>query len=309
LTQVSPAYSKSRVNSSTSNVSSFHRGHGYSLLNQAEEEFPTGLRSPSIESEGIFIKIIVQMRCTYRSLMSALQPPLQQCRHSIHQRQQVFTYIRRWTDNDVLIVGRGQRCVAEPTVGAYDTPWLDTSLYRRYQTCRRSIGHSTKPNSPDVIAFIFNCYKNQRLTGCTSPSFSRPFATDINFVNLDSARQAISARSHHGSTKLMEPYPYGFISLEPQNSLESHGADSILLTDYVPNRAKPKLKRFSSILKDGPCRHRGFGLTSCAMVQVATGYPRPVISTTRTSKTFRPSKVDYIFQAHLLGVKPLFKFH
>ena len=309
MTQVNQTYTESWINSSAPNILSSHRAHRYRLLNQAEEEFPAELRRPSIESEGIFIQIVVQVGCTYRSLMSALQPPLQQCRYSIHQRQQVFTYIRRWTDNDVLIVGRGQLSVAGPTVGAYDTAWLHTSLYRRYQTCCRSICHPTESNSPNVVAIIFNCYKNQRLTCCTSSSFSRPFATDINFVNLDSARQAISARPHHGSAKLMKPYPYGFISLDPQNSLESQGADSILLADYMPNRPKPKLKRFSGILKDGPCRYRGFVLTLRAMVQLATGHPRLVISTTRASKTIRPSKADYIFQARLFGVKRLFKFH
>ena len=209
----------------------------------------------------------------------------------------------------MLIDGRGQLSVARPPVSAYDTTWLHASFYRRYQTCCRSTYHPTKPNSPDVVSFIFNCYKNQRLTGCAPSSFSRSLAADINFVNLDSARQAISARPHHRSAKLMKPYPYGFVSLKPQYSLESHGTDSILLANYVPNRSKPKLKRFSCILKNGPCRYRGFVLTLRAMVQLTTGYPRLVMPTTGTSKTIGPSKTDYIFQARLLGVKPFFKFH
>jgi len=309
LTQVDPTYTESRGNPSTPNIPSCHGSHRYSLLDQTEEEFPSGLRRPSIESESIFIQIVVQMGRTHRSLMSALQPPLQQRRYSVHQRQQVFTYIRRLTDNDVLIIGRGQLPIARPTVGAYHTARLHTFLYGGYQTCCRSIGHPAKSNSPYVVAVIFNRYKNQRFTCSTSSSFPRSFATDINFVNLDRARQAISARSHHGSAKLMKPYPYSFISWESQNSLESHGTDSIFLADYMPNRPKPKLKRFSSILKDGPCRYRGFVLTLRTMVQLATGNPRLFSSTAGTPKTIRPSKADYIFYARLLGVKPSFKFH
>jgi len=309
LTQVDATYTKLQIDSTTPYILRFCRGHQDSLLNQSEEEFATKLRRPAIESEGILIQVEVQMRGTHCSLMSSLQPSLQQRSHSIHQRQQVFTHILGWPDNDVPISGRNQPSVARPTVGTDDSARLHTLLYGRHQTCCRGIRNPTKSNSPDVVAFIFNCNKDQRLTRCTSPSFSRPFTTDIGFVNLHSSRQTISPGSYHGCAKFMKPYPYGFISPEPQNSLESHGTHSILLTDYVPNRPKPQLKRFSRVLENGPSRYGGLIPASRAMVQFPTGQPRLIMSATRASKTFRPSKVEYVLQACFLGVKPSFKFY
>ena len=309
MTQVNLTSVGSRSKPSASDILPPDRGHGYGLLHQSEEKFAPELRRSSIESEGIFIQVIVQIRCTHGSLMGALQPPLQQSSYSIHQGQQIFTYIHRWTDNNVLIVSRGQPSVASPAVGTYGTAWLHTFLYSRDQTRCGRICYSAKSNSPDTVTFIFSGYKNQRLTRCPSPSLSRPFATDIRFVNLHSARQTIPARPHYSGAKLMKPDPCGFISLEPQNPLESHGTDSVLLADNVPNRPKPQQKGFSRILKNRSCNYRGFILTSCAMIQLATGQPRLAMAATRAAKTIGPSKAEYVLQASLLRVKPLLKFH
>jgi len=309
LTQVNTIYSESWIRSATTNFLSFHGGNGYRLLNQAKEKFSTGPRCPSVKSKRIFVQIVVQVGCTWSPLMCSLQPPLQQRSHPIHQRQQVLPDVSGLTGNEVLVALGGQSSITTPAISANYTTRLHTLLYSRYQTRRRRIRYPSKADTPNVVVFIFNCNKNQRLTSCAATSFPRPFASNKSFVYLHSTRQTITARAYHGSAKLMKPYPYRFVSLEPQNSLESYGTNTVFLADYVPHCPEPQLQRFPRILKYSSCSHRGFVSTAHAVEQFSFGQPSLMMVATRTSKTIGPSQFEYILPAGLLGGKPLLKFH
>ena len=244
MTQVDTISSGLYPSLSAPNVLPFHRGNRYGLLNQAKEQFPTGPRCSSVKSKREFIQIIIQMRYPNSPLMCPLQPPLQQSRHSVHQRQKVSPDISGMTGNDMFITCGGQSFVTTPPVSANDTARFHALLHSWYQALCPCIKYPSKANTTNMVVFIFDCNKNQRLTCCTASPFPWPFTSDISFIYLHRTRQSITARAYHGSAKFMEPYPHCFVPLNPQNSLKSHGTDAILLVNYVPHRPEPQLEGF-----------------------------------------------------------------
>ena len=56
------------------NIFPFNRVYIYCLLNQSVEQFPTGLRCPTIKPKSKFIQIVIQMRFPHSTLMCPLQP-------------------------------------------------------------------------------------------------------------------------------------------------------------------------------------------------------------------------------------------
>jgi len=143
-------------------------------------------------------------------------------------------------------------------------------LHSWSQTLCPSIRYPSKPNTTNMVVCIFDCNKNQRLTLCTASSFSWLFTSDISFVYPQRTRQTITARAYHGSAKFMESYPYCFVPLDPQNSLESHGTDVIFLADHIPHSPELQLEGLPCILKDSSCSCRGFVFTLNAVVQIAS---------------------------------------
>jgi hypothetical protein len=69
----------------------------------------------------------------------------------------------------------------------------------------------------------------------------------------------------------MEPNPDGFVPFESQHSMQSFGADSIFLADYVPDSPKPKLQRFAGILKNGARNQGGLIAAIGTMEQLSFG--------------------------------------
>jgi len=293
----------------TADFLTFHRTNRYGLLNQPKEQFSTGQRSPSVESECIFVQVEVQVRCEYSSLVRSLQPRLQQGSCSAYQWQRILPKLGRFASNDVRIALRGQSPIAAPAISTYHTAKFHTFVYSRYQTRRRSIRYPSKANTANVVGLVFNRNENQRLARCAATSLPWPFASDIRFVHLHSTRQTISTRAYHCSANFMKPYPDRFISLESQDSLQPCGTDPVFLADHIPHRPKPELKGLSCILKYGPRRYGRFVSTIRAVVQFPCGQPSPVILAARASKTIGPSQFEYVIQTRLLRGKPLLEFH
>ncbi len=70
----------------------------YRLLDEEVEQQSTRSGCSSIKTKNKFVQIIVQVRRSWRTLMSSLQPTLQQGNYSVSQRQQILTNISRLTN-------------------------------------------------------------------------------------------------------------------------------------------------------------------------------------------------------------------
>ena len=77
----------------------------------------------------------------------------------------------------------------------------------------------------------------------------------VALVYLDSPREQLPARSHHGATEFMQPCPGGLIFLQTEHSLPSQRAGAVLLSGHPPHRAEPDRQRSPRVLEDRSCCH------------------------------------------------------
>src|SRR3990167_5444041 len=94
------------------NWSDIHR-----LLDEAVEQQSTRSGCSSIKTKHKFVQIIVQIRGSWRTLMSSLQPTLQQGDNSVSQRQQILTNISCFANNRMLIPRIRQLTITIPIIG------------------------------------------------------------------------------------------------------------------------------------------------------------------------------------------------
>src|SRR3989338_1406277 len=168
------------------NWSDIHR-----LLDEAVEQQSTRSGCSSIKTKHKFVQIIVQIRGSWRTLMSSLQPTLQQGDNSVSQRQQILTNISCFANNRMLIPRIRQLTITIPIIGKHFAFWLNTFLNRWYQAFSRSILNLMQAYASKTFPFIFNRNNNQRLVGSSSASSSRAWTTNIGFVDLYRTNQSI----------------------------------------------------------------------------------------------------------------------
>ena len=145
---------------------------------------------------------------------------------------------------------------------------------------------------------------------CSAPTtLASLFSTDIKFIHLHSPRETVSPWPHHSKTQLVQPNPSGPVTAQAQYSLNIKCAYSVFLIRYIPHRAEPQLQRFSRILKNRPCGHRGLKITFPAMIQSPSCLPCLLMATTGANKPVWPAKLEKVLLACLLRGKSVFKFH
>src|SRR3990167_8240129 len=189
---------------------SFNRFDIHRLLDKAIKQLSTPGGGSTNKSKHKFIQIVVQIIKTWRTLMSSLQPPFQQSRYTVSQRQQIFTNISRW-----------QSDITTPAIGTHFTVRFYTFFNCRYQALCRCVLYLMETNPSNPIPFIFNRNDNQRFTFSASTALSRMFSSYISFINFHSAHKPITTRSHHGSTQFVEQNPCCFVPFQSQNLLKS----------------------------------------------------------------------------------------
>src|SRR3990170_1952579 len=181
------------------------------------------------------------MRGKWRTLMCSLQPSLQQGRNSISQRQQIFTNISRFANNSMSITRRGQFAISIPAIGTYFTVWFNTFFNRWYQALPRGIFDLMQADSSGVIVFILNRNHNQGFTSSTPSTFSRTRSSNIGFIDLNGAFQAITARTYHRNPQFVQQRPCRFIPVKSKNSVKAQRTNSMLLANHLPHSSKPQL--------------------------------------------------------------------
>ena len=125
----------------------------------------------------------------------------------------------------------------------------------------------------------------------------------MGLINLHRAYQAIATRTHHSRTQSVKHSPCCLIPVEPQNSLKSQSAYSLLLADNMPDSQKPQTQRNTRILKDSSCCNRDPISTILALILSVLPYPIFSMITVWTDKSFWPSHLTKIFSARLFTIK------
>jgi hypothetical protein len=245
------------------------------------------------------------MNCT---LMSPLYPALEQRRHPVDKGQQIVPDIAVLANHFVEITIGAQPRVPPPIIGANQASGFYTISHGPCKARGRCIGHSTKAYPSDPLLFIFNRHYNQTLAPGTTSSLTRCLPAYIGLIYLHGSSQPIPSGPHHGSPQLMKPGPSGSIATKSQNSLKPQGADSVLLTDYIPHSPEPKPQRLCCVLKDSPGNNRCLEVAKSTSIKCSAGRPCLVMPASRAAKPVWPPKIKQVSAASFFSAKAPLKF-
>jgi len=291
------------MDTSASNLLPSQRINSHSLLNKTIEKLPTGRRCSSVEPKREFVQIVLEMRGVHSTLMRPFQPPLQQCRHTVDQRQEVLSHHSLSPNHGVHITCGGQIPVPSPFICTHCIARLHAVFNSREQTPTRCILHLLKTNTSKPLALVFNCYDNQCLPRRSPTPFAGFLTPNIRLVNLDNTRQSIPAWPHHRVPQPVQPQPRGTIATQAQKPLQPHCADTVLLIGHVPHRPEPKPKRFSGVFEDCPSRNRDLKVALTTTVQPSLCFPTLSMITAWAPKSVRPSQFKQVLPTSIIGGK------
>jgi hypothetical protein len=243
-----------------------------------------------------------------RPLMSPLYPALEQRHHSIDEWQQVVSDITVLANYFVEVTISAQSRVPAPAIGTNQASPLHKISHGAYQAEGRRIGHWSKAYPSEFLPLIFNRDYNQTLATGPAPSLARSLSANIGLIYLHGPIQPITPRPYHGSAQLMKPRPSGSITPKPQNPLKSQGADSVLLTDYIPHSPEPKPQRLGRVLKDRPSDNRCLQVAKPTSIKCSIGRPRHPMAASRTAKPIWPPEIKQVLATGLFRCKPLLEF-
>lgn len=106
LTLVHTIYCGAPSLSGGQNLFSFPWTQVNCFLNKAVKQEDSRAGGSTIKAKDKPVQVIIQVRCSYHTLIRSLQPAVQQGDDSVGQWQQIFTHISRFTNNRMLITRR-----------------------------------------------------------------------------------------------------------------------------------------------------------------------------------------------------------
>src|SRR5215217_8340087 len=167
--------------------------------------------------------------------MSSQQPTLDQRRHPIGQRQEVFAQVGVLANHLVLVAQFCQSVVATPSVGSHDAARFHHFPDRRLEALASSIGDSPHSNSADAFHTFLCCYYYQRFAFRSTTTLPGSLASDEDLIDLYHPAKAIPPGSNHGPPKLVQPIPGGVITPQAKDLLKSQGAHARFLVGHIPH--------------------------------------------------------------------------
>lgn len=198
--------------------------------------------------------------------------------------------------------------IAFPTIGMNEAASLNRLFDERFQTARRSILDSSHPYSACGSSIFLHCNRYQGLFFRLAPSKPLFRAAYVSFVHLDSTRQPVASRTHHGTPQFVQPRPRCSVATQTQNLLHAQGAGSCFERGDPPHGPEPQHQWFVRVLEDRSGCHGGVIPAAFANYQSSRRLPGPVSAATRTGEAFRPSELKQIIAASFFSRKPRFEF-
>ena len=194
--------------------------------------------------------------------------------------------------------------------------WMNSLLDERHQAFVITFADLPDPDSSKSLGLEhFHSNGHQHFAGIALSSnwTDRIFAVrngKVRLVNFDLTMQQISAGSDHGSPQAMQHGPGCLVASKAKNTLETQGADTVLLVGDIPNSCEPNAQFGSGFVEYGAGRH------GCLRIAVRTYYaPAGRVawlaggSAFWAHKSVWPTKFVQILPASILRMKPVQKLH
>ena len=176
------------------------------------------------------------------------------------------------------------------------------------QGCPRQVWDGAEPNAADLPAILLGGDGKQRFVLRQTPGHVRPFRAPIGLINLHGARQAVAAGANYRPAQLMQHGPRRLVTSQPQDALQTKGADAVLLAGNLPDGAKPDRQRQMAVLKDGSGRDRHLVAAMAAKPAIAPYRPSFGSRTARAHPARGPTQRRQILNAGLLAGKTPLRF-
>ena len=246
---------------------------------------------------------------TDSTLVGTHQPSLQQGNNTMHPRKQSRSFLGLLAKHSHLmtIPFTFQPRISLPSIRMNKATGFHRFFDKSIQTLRRSIGNSLHSDSTDTVFFFLCGCHNQDFAMEVTPTQPLFQASQIRFVNFHLSAQTVSSGSDHRFSQLVQQRP-GRLVAASQDSLQSQGAHSILLTGDPPHGTKPEGQRQMSVLENCPCCDRSLITTANTLINNVSNRPKRICSTLGAAKTVGPAQLEKVKTTSFFRRKSCFKF-
>jgi hypothetical protein len=133
------------------------------------------------------------------------------------------------------------------------------SLDKRNETLRRSVIDTRHADAAGTSASNFGRDRYEDAICATSSDFLA-FSAQKGLIDLYGTAKSLSTWAHHGPTEFVQPRPGRFVAPEAQDSLQTKGANAVLLVGEIPDRLEPDPEGFAGPLEKRPRRAQRLAL-------------------------------------------------
>jgi len=254
---------------------------GDRLLDQAIEELPSVLRGASIEANGEFVQVGVEVLTTDGPLVRAQQPALQKGRDTMNPRKKSRGLGAALHDTSrVAIAVLGKRAIGLQPLTHDHAALLDRLPDEGRQAVARPSSDPLHANASNPFAANLGGNDHHRLVS-EVPTPSALFdPADKRLVDLDLTGERLAAWPHHRTPPFVQPGPRRLLAADSQYVVQANGTGPVLLPDDPPHRVEPEFERLPSVLKEGTGGdgHRGFAYaTPKELVRREPGLGAPAV--------------------------------
>ena len=160
----------------------------------------------------------------------------------------------------------------------------------------------------DSLVVDLGSDNHQRL--CFHESTSQPLfhPSQIGFINLDGAAEALTTGAYHGTTELVQHQPCSLVAAQTKYTLQPQCTGSVLLTGDPPHGPKPYRQRYMGPMEGCARRHRYLTPTRRAAIQ----RPQPcnrLPATPWAHKSIRPPKLEQVLPTPIFGAEAGIELH
>ena len=179
-----------------------------------------------------------------------------------------------------------------PAISLDEGPGFDHIANEAGQVVSGNSGDMAQTNSSEPMRFHLYRNGHDSLGNRVSPMHTSLRSPKIAFIHLHRANQSVSARTHHGPSKFVEPGPRGDVTAQAKDSLQSESIRPVFLTCQFPHGMEPQAQGLPGPLKNRSSGHRDLAAAQGAEEQVPGGMPscRAGSRTTRADKLFGPTQ-------------------
>jgi len=281
------------------------------MLDESIEQQPSGSGASSVESESVFIEVVIEMLVTDSPLMSTQKPTFEQRSYTMRPWQRhVSGIFTAGEQNHIPCVAvLLDAVVTGPTVGADNGARFDRIADERRQTGGRHVQHAAKPHSPESLwRMDLDSDSDDCLLVRFTPTNAGFVAADIRLIYFYGTTETISSGTNHGAPHLMEPSPCGLVASEPDSTLETERIPTEFLVRHVPHRLEPSTKRLACAFENRSRRDGSLATARSAEHLLPRSHPGLISAASRATKPIGPSNPLKIGDTRGVRGKPLVEF-